>query len=87
MPLAGAVFNGILGLFIRGLRKNEWVLGSIGTAVVAVPFVLTLVLFLQGFDEAHVASYYTWMAAGDLSISIFRNKLTLDINKINLFKN
>ncbi|MCH8961945.1 MAG: NADH-quinone oxidoreductase subunit L [Bacteroidetes bacterium] len=69
LPLAGAVFNGILGLFIRGLRKNEWVLGGIGTAVVAVPFVLTLILFLQGFDEAHVASYYTWMAAGDLSIS------------------
>ena len=69
LPLAGAVFNGILPLFLKGMRKNEWVLGGIGTAVVAVPFVLTVVLFTQGFDEAHVASYYTWMAAGDLSIS------------------
>ncbi len=69
LPLAGAVFIGILPLFIRGMRKNEWVLGGIGTAVVAVPFVLTVYLFLQGFDEPHVASYYTWMAAGDLSIS------------------
>jgi len=68
LPLAGAVFNGILGLFIRGLRKNEWVIGGIGTAVVAVPFLLTVYLFTAGFDEAHIASYYTWMAVGDLQI-------------------
>ncbi len=69
LPLAGAVFNGILPLFLKGMRKNEWMLGGIGTAVVAVPFVLALLLFMQGFDEAYVASYYTWMAAGDLSVS------------------
>ena len=68
LPLAGAVFNGILPLFLKGMRKNEWVLGGIGTAVVAVPFVMALLLFMQGFDEAHRAVYFTWMAAGDLTV-------------------
>ena len=31
LPLAGAIFNGLLGLFVKGLRKNEWVIGGVGT--------------------------------------------------------
>ncbi len=69
LPLAGAVFNGIFGLFFKGLRKSEGLIGAVGTAVVAVPFFITLYLFLNVHGEAHVATFYTWMEAGALSVS------------------
>ena len=38
--------------------------------MVAVPFCLTIALFLQGFDEAQVTTFYTWMGAGGFSVSV-----------------
>ena len=70
LPLAGAVLNGLLPLFWPHLRRNETVIGAVGTAVVAVPFLLTVALFLQGFGEPHAATFYTWMGAGDFSVSV-----------------
>ncbi|MBT8398838.1 MAG: NADH-quinone oxidoreductase subunit L [Rhodothermia bacterium] len=69
LPLAGAVLNGLGGLFLPALRERESLFGIVGTAVVAIPFVLTLILFLQYSGEAHVTTFYTWMAAGDLDVS------------------
>ncbi len=69
LPLAGAVFNGLAGLFIPALRHRETLFGAIGTAVVAVPFVLVLAAFLSFGGEPVVVDYYTWMAAGEFQVS------------------
>ena len=69
LPLAGAVLNGVAPLFLKNLRRQETLLGTIGTAVVAIPFVLTAYLFLTFGGEPVVADYFTWMAAGDLDLS------------------
>ncbi len=69
LPLVGAVFNGLVPLFLEQLRTRETLLGTIGTAVVAVPFLLTVYLFLTYGGDPIVADFYTWMAAGDLDLS------------------
>jgi NADH-quinone oxidoreductase subunit L len=69
LPLAGAIVNGVAPLFLTQLRTRETVIGTIGTAVVAVPFLLTLYLFLTYGGDPVVADFYTWMAAGDLDLS------------------
>jgi NADH-quinone oxidoreductase subunit L len=68
LPLAGAVFNGIVGLFVPAIRK-EGLIGTVGTAVVAIPFLLALYLFFTYDGNPIVVNFYTWMAAGDLSLS------------------
>jgi NADH-quinone oxidoreductase subunit L len=69
LPLAGAVFNGLAPLFLPSLRRREALIGAVGTAVVAIPFVLALVLFATHGGTPRVAEFFTWMAAGDLDIS------------------
>ncbi len=68
LPLAGAIFCGLLPLFIPALRRKEKLIGMVGTAVVAVPFLLALSLFVGYEGEPILARFYTWMAAGDLSV-------------------
>jgi NADH-quinone oxidoreductase subunit L len=69
LPLAGAVINGVLPLFLEQYRTRETLIGTLGTAVVAVPFLLTLYLFVTFGGDPVVADFYTWMAAGDLDLS------------------
>jgi len=69
LPLAGAVINGLLPLFLAQYRTRETLIGTLGTAVVAVPFVLTLYLFVTFGGDPVVVDFYTWMAAGDLDLS------------------
>ena len=66
-PLLVAAFNGMMGLFAPGYRKQEWVLGGLALAAVAVPFAVTCVLFF-GFTEPEVVRYFTWLEAGSLSV-------------------
>ena len=61
--------NGVAPLFLKHLRTRETLLGTIGTAVVAIPFVLTVYLFVTFGGDPIVADYFTWMAAGDLDLS------------------
>jgi len=69
LPLAGAVFLGFGGLFVPALRSRETLVGTIGTAMVVIPFICAVLLFV-GFDgEAQIAHFFTWMAAGDLTIA------------------
>lgn len=72
LPLLGAAFNGLVGLFAPGYRSREKLIGTIATAVVAIPFLLTLYLFVnfEAGAGASVVSFYTWMASGDLSVDI-----------------
>lgn len=69
LPLAGAVFNGFVPLFVEDLRTRETLLGTIGTAVVAIPFVLAVYLFLSFGGDPLIADYFTWMQAGNLDLS------------------
>ena len=66
-PLLVAAFNGMMGLFSPAWRKQEWLLGGLALAAVAVPFAVTCSLFF-GFEGAEVVRYFTWMAAGDLRV-------------------
>ncbi len=68
LPLAGAIFSGVLGLFFPGIRRSERLVGLVGTGVVAVSFVLALLLFLGFEGEPVVARFYTWMTAGDFRV-------------------
>ena len=69
LPLAGAVLNGVAPLFLKEFRTREGFLGTIGTAVVAIPFVIAVYLFVTFGGEPIVADYFTWMAAGDLDLA------------------
>ncbi len=66
LPLAGAAINGLLPLFLPNLRKNERLIAAIGTAAVAIPFGIALSLFVA--DAGGIATWFTWMAAGDFSV-------------------
>lgn len=68
LPLAGAILTGLVPLLIPGLRRNESLISTIGTLAVAVPFGMVVYLFLAFDGSAFVATFYTWMAAGDLSV-------------------
>mgnify|MGYP006424339865 CR=1 FL=1 len=68
LPLAGALLNGVAPLFLPGLRKQEALIGTIGTAVVAIPFALTVYLFVGYEGEPIIANFYTWMEAGAFTI-------------------
>lgn len=69
LPLIMAAVNGMLGLFIPSYRGRETLIGTLATLAVAIPFLLTVILFL-GYQQGspQVASYFTWMVAGDLSV-------------------
>ncbi|NBB72874.1 MAG: NADH-quinone oxidoreductase subunit L [Bacteroidetes bacterium] len=68
LPLVGALVNGLAPLFLPSLRQSEGLIGTLGTAVVAIPFALTLYLFMTYGGDPVVVDFYTWMAAGDLSL-------------------
>jgi NADH-quinone oxidoreductase subunit L len=69
-PLLVAAFNGLMGLFAPGYRKQEWLIGGLATAAVALPFAVAVALFLgEGAGHgAEVVRYFTWLAAGDLQV-------------------
>ena len=68
LPLAGALFSGVLPLFLPQFRTSEGLIGAVSTAAVAIPFALAVYLFATFSGDPVIASYFTWMAAGDLSI-------------------
>ena len=68
LPLAGAVLNGLAPLFLPHLRQRETLIGALGTAVVAIPFVLAVLLFATFPGEPIVVDFFTWMQAGDLDL-------------------
>jgi len=69
LPLAGAVINGVVPLFLTQYRTRETLIGTVGTVVVAVPFLIALYLFVTFGGDPVIADFYTWMAAGDLDLS------------------
>ncbi|MEM9984316.1 MAG: NADH-quinone oxidoreductase subunit L [Bacteroidota bacterium] len=69
LPLVGALVNGLLGFTNQGYRKNETLIGALGTAMVAIPFLLVLWAFVGFEGEAITFSLFTWMEAGDLQVN------------------
>jgi len=49
LPFLGATIIGIGGFISKGFRKQESIIGSLATAMVAIPFVIYLLAFLN-FD-------------------------------------
>ncbi|MEM6647799.1 MAG: proton-conducting transporter membrane subunit, partial [Bacteroidota bacterium] len=71
LPLAGAILNGLVPLFVPSLRTREGLIGTVATVMVAIPFLLTVALFiptLGGHAEPEVVRYFTWLSAGDLTV-------------------
>ena len=46
-PAFGALLIGIGGFVVPSLRKQEKVIGAIGTLMVAIPFILVVITFLN----------------------------------------
>ncbi len=69
LPLAGAACIGLSGLFMPDLRRYEGLIGAVATAMVAIPFAITLYLFAGYGGEPVVVDYYAWMSAGDFRLS------------------
>lgn len=70
-PLLGFLFNGFFGRKI----KNETIVGSIGTAAVALSFVVGLLIYIEMLgtaveDRKHIVTLFEWIAAGTFSVNI-----------------
>lgn len=80
LPLIGAAVIGLGGLMSPGFRKQESLIGTIGTLAVAIPFVLILLARLS-FDPANPPSFtlFSWMSAGSFSVDFAYNLDALSI--------
>lgn len=69
LPLLGATIIGLGGFLSKGFRAKEGLIGTIGTLMVAIPFVLVLMAFLS-FDGTPITfEILSWMRAGNLDLS------------------
>ncbi len=70
IPLIGFLILGLTGKYI----KKEAVIGTIGSLAVFIPFVLSIILFIdivkQHITSPVIVPVYTWINTGQLSISI-----------------
>ncbi|MEW5800298.1 MAG: NADH-quinone oxidoreductase subunit L [Bacteroidota bacterium] len=71
LPLVGFLVNGFFGRKI----KNEMIVGSIGTAAVALPFIVALVIFfdmisLPTDERSKIVTLFQWIAAGSFSVDV-----------------
>lgn len=69
LPLAGFLINGLLGKKIG----SEKVIGAVGTAAIAVPFILAVILFFQmvgmpAEERGWNVTLLSWITAGDFSV-------------------
>ncbi len=72
IPLAGFLFNGLLGLASGAFREQKNLIGGVATLAVFIPFLLALWLFfmMSGDSEAVTVSLFTWIEAGDFTTDI-----------------
>lgn len=69
-PLLGFLINGFFGKKIG----NEKVIGTIGSAAVGIPFLITVLAFFETLNlpvdqRTNVVELFTWMSVGSLEIS------------------
>ncbi|MBI2428900.1 MAG: NADH-quinone oxidoreductase subunit L, partial [Ignavibacteriales bacterium] len=71
LPLVGFLINGFFGRKI----KNETIVGSIGTASVALAFVVALGIFFEMIslptdERSKIVTLFQWIAAGSFSVDV-----------------
>ncbi|MCI4668587.1 MAG: NADH-quinone oxidoreductase subunit L [Bacteroidia bacterium] len=69
LPLLGALIIGLGGLMSAGFRKNEGLIGLLGTAAVGIPFLVILYAFFSYPGDAQIYEIFPWMEAGKLKIN------------------
>jgi len=76
LPLIGFVINGSLHLFRKEnplIGSQEKIFGGLSSLMILIPFLLTILLLLEGVQtqaQVQISSLYTWIAAGDLNLTI-----------------
>ncbi len=70
-PLLGFICIGLLGSRL----KSEKLIGAIGSAAVALPFIAALLIFsemlsLPAGDRLHIVNQFEWISAGSFSASV-----------------
>lgn len=68
LPFLGATIIGIGGFISKGFRKQESLIGSLATAMVAIPFVIYLLAFLNFDGKPLIFDLFSWMETPDLKI-------------------
>ncbi len=71
IPFVGFLVNGLLGRKI----KNETVVGGIGTAAVALSFVIAVAILVEmtglpAAERSKIVSVFQWIAAGSFSVDL-----------------
>ena len=69
LPLIGAIILGLGGLLFPSFRSQEKLIGAIGSAMVAIPFVILVYLTATFSGEPITFELWSWMKAGGLDIS------------------
>lgn len=77
LPIIGATIIGIFGFVNESFRKQESVIGSLATLMVAVPFVLIAYTFFT-FEGPVTFELFTWMLGGETTIG--SGEYALDIS-------
>lgn len=70
LPLLGALTLGLGPLWVPALRSQRALLGSIATALVAVPFFLFLLAFLQYEKALYFAFSWNWITIDAVTIPL-----------------
>lgn len=68
LPLIGATVIGLGGFMFPAFRKQEKLVGTIGTLAVAIPFFIIVSQFLGFHDKPIDFKLFTWLSAGNLSV-------------------
>lgn len=69
LPIFGSAIIGIFGFLSPSFRKQEKLIGIFATLMVAVPFVIHLLVFLNYDGESVKYTLFDWMGAGDFSVA------------------
>ena len=81
LPLAGFIINGAFGSKISALggsasgRKNEKVIGIIGSGVIGLSFVISVFAFFETLslpvnERQTIITLFTWLQVSSLNVSI-----------------
>ncbi|MEM9936788.1 MAG: NADH-quinone oxidoreductase subunit L, partial [Bacteroidota bacterium] len=69
LPLIGSIIIGLGGMLFPSFRSQEKLIGAIGTAMVALPFIILVYMTASFEGSAITFKLWSWMRGGDLDIS------------------